>query len=341
MKQVQSLLRSEGLEDKLSEMLIAGLPHALEGRPEERHPMQTSVLTMVNQTLASAMGKAQTSEAACKVKQQAAQAELDARKAVAAAASERLAAAQAAASAQKEALGECKRAVTHEEQEHKRAEAVDKSGKKTMAGIEKNRNKVGALLAGVDVKGSPEDLVEFLEDIKADPVLIAALPSMLAKEPAERAGFDLAVLANVKELLGNQVATLDADIQGESARQADAHGEAMGAFAVLDLARDKVKEVAARLKDAQSTVDGCREQVDQANDEVEKEETTVAKGLVEFSKVEEHARRCREACDLLAQLEKGPELPPAVPDVEMEAAPVEAAAVPDVVMAPTPVAVPE
>lgn len=322
---VQEVLRSESLEGTLSEMLCAGLPHAVEGVPEDRHNMQIHMLKMAAQTLGTARDKAQAAEAACKQKVEAVQVEVDARKAASAAAREALSAAQSATAAQKDALGECKRTVAREEHEHKRVEAIDKSGKKIMAGLEKNRKEVAALLASTDEKGDAEDIETFLHDEKAESVLIAALPSVLAKEPSERIGFDLVALASVKEFIGNKVADLDAEIAAEAARQADAHAEAVGAFAVMDLAKERLQDAVARLKEAEAAVEECREKLKETNAAMQQEERSLAEGLVEVSMAEAQTRQCCEAVDFLKGLEAGPKADTAsadtvAPDVEMAVA---------------------
>jgi len=146
---IQKLLRGQALQDGLSEMLCAGLPHALERGSQDRHQMQISMLGMVTEALEKAQGEAQEAEAAAKEGMKTSHEQLEALKATATAASETLAAARTKVSEKKEAVGECKRCIASEEQEYRKADALDRSGKKVMAGIEKRKKQASALLASI------------------------------------------------------------------------------------------------------------------------------------------------------------------------------------------------
>jgi len=326
---IQKLVHSLSLPGNVSELLCAGLPHALEERPEDRHPMQEVVLKMANEVLSGAQDEAQADEAARRSEAEAAQVVLEGYKAAVESAGEELAAAQSVVSEKKEALGERKKLVAQEEQIHKKAEATDKSKGKIMAGLEKERNQVAAHLSSVDEKVHSDKLIQFLEKANADAVVIASAPSVLAKEPSERAGFDLQVLSCLQDFLREKLAAVDAEIQAETADQADAHAEARGAFAILDLARDDMREATANLRKAQAALEAAREGLEKANDTVEQQEGVVATKRVEVSIAEDKARRCREALDLLKEMETGPEakenLPPALAEKAPQA---------DAVMAP-------
>jgi hypothetical protein len=69
-------------------------------------------------------------------------------------------------------------------------------------------------------KGHSDKLIQFLEKANADAVVIASAPSVLAKDPSERAGFDLQVLSCLRDFLREKLAALDAEIQAETADQA-------------------------------------------------------------------------------------------------------------------------
>jgi len=331
---IQKLLSSLHLQGNLSEMLRAGLPHALEEKPEDRHPMQEVVLKMSNEVLGSAQNEAQAEEAARRSEADAAQIELETLKAAANAASEALAAAKAVVSEKKAAQGECKQAVAAEEHHHKKAEAEDKARAKIMAKLEKDRAQVAGLLASVDQKGSSKALQSFLESAEADIVVISSLPTVIAKEPSERTGFDLHVLKWLQDFLGDKVSALDAEMVAEIAQQADAHAEALGAFAILDLARDHMREATAGLRKAEAVVEAARESLKEANEAVEQQEGLSAAKRLEVVVAEDKARRCREALDLLKCLEAGPEVS-AAPVPEEAPVPDDAPMV-DTVMAPAP-----
>lgn len=294
--------------------------------------MQTKLLAMAAQVLATAQDEAQASEAASKSKLEVVQAELAARKATSVAAKEELTTAQAAAAAQKELLSECKRKVTREEQEHKRLESVEKAEAKIMNGLRKDKCEVASLLMGIEQKDTTDDINDFLASEGADRVLIASMPSMLSKEPAERSGFDLVALAALREFLESKVAAAEAQIAEQTERQTDAHAEAVGAFAVMDLAKDETKEAAANLKEAEATSEDCREKLREANTTMQEEESIVAQSLVETTMASEQVRRCCDGVSLLKKLAMGPEPEPEAPAADAEMGVTEAAAL-DVEMA--------
>jgi len=300
--------------------------------------MQEVVLKMSNEILGSVQDEAQSGEAASRSEADTAQAELERLKATASAASEALAAAKAVVSEKKAAQGECKQAVATEDQHHKKAEADDKARVKIMAKLEKERAQVAGLLASVDQKGSFKALQSYLETAEADIVVISSMPSVMAKEPSERTGFDLHVVTWLRDFLGEKVSALDAEIVAEVAHQADAHAEALGAFAILDLARDHMRDATAGLRKAEAVVEAARESLKEANAAVEKQEGLTAAKRLEIVVAEDKARRCREALDSLKCLEAGPEAAPdpsPAPVPEEAPVPAEAPTV-DAVMAPAP-----
>lgn len=329
---IQKLLSSLHLQGNVSEMLRAGLPHALEERPEDRHSMQEVVLKMSNEVLGSALNEAEAEEAARRSETEAAQTELERLKVCHFREMKNLAAAKTVVLEKKAAQGECKQAVAAEEHQHKKAEADDKARAKVMAKLEKDRAQVAGLLAIVDQKGSSKALQSFLEGADADIVVISSLPSVMAKEPSERSGFDLHVLTWLRDYLGDKVSALDAEMVAEVAQQADAHAEALGAFAILDLARDHMREATGGLRKAEAVVEAARESLKEANVAAEQQEGLFAAKRLEIVVAEDKARRCREALGLLKCLEAGPEVS-ATPVAEEAPVPVEAPAV-DTVMAP-------
>lgn len=302
---VLKLLTSLPLEGSLSEMLCAGLPHALELTNQERHPMASTVLAMAKEVLAGAQTESQDTEATSKAEVDAAQADLNACQAAVASASESLAAAQAAVGERKEALGESKNGVSREEHEHKRAEADEKSRAKVAARLEKRRREVATLTAQLGVKGSANAIETWLEEAKADPVLIASVSPVLEKEPADRVGFDLTVISALQTFLKERAASLDKEVEREAENQADAHATAVGAFAILDLARDAVKDAAQRLKDAEADVEAARVSLDEAKIAVNRQETVVSKKRVACTVAEEKVKRTRRGLEFFTHLETG------------------------------------
>jgi len=161
------------------------------------------------------------------------------------------------------------------------------------------------LLAGADQKGYTDALKNFLYDNEADIVLMSSLPPVMAKEPSERAGFDLHVISCLRDFLGEKVNGLNVEIEAEIPGQVDAHAEAVGAFAILDLARDHSREASAELRKAEAAVQAAREKLREATQAVKQQEAMVAEKRVQGHVAEDKARRCQETLELLKSLESG------------------------------------
>jgi len=306
--------------------------HALERGSQDRHQMQISMLGMVTEALEKAQGEAQEAEAAAKEDMKTSHEQLEALKATATAASETLAAARTKVSEKKEAVGECKRCIATEEQEYRKADALDRSGKKVMAGIEKRKKQASALLAsilekeflsanGEEVKKNEDtaDAVkEYLLEADADAVLIAAVPSVLDKGASERTGFDVVVYSTVKELLEKKVANLDTEIEAEAARQEDAHAEALGAFALVDLANERMESARVELKEAETVVASCKEKLAEADTAVKEGGRAYAQCQASVARAEVKSRQCCEAMDLFKVLQAGPDAVEATTDMVID-----------------------
>jgi chromosome segregation protein len=310
---LQKLLRSDGLKGPLSEMFCAGLPHALEGGREDRHEMQSSLLTMGVQAVGAARDAAQTASATCKQKVEAAQAELDARQAASASASVELTAAREALFARKDAVGERKRSIVREEQEHKRTKVEHEAAEKDLAGVQKSRDEVANIHAAINEVGIDASIrmqkavaVWDMEEVKGDPALFATLPHVLAEtDSAKLTGFDLVAFQRLQEVVNNKLAGVDAALQAYTVREADAHAEMLGAFAVADVARDRFRDATAEVKQAEAALEAAREKLKEAQAAAQAQQDALEEAREGAAKAENQASQCNEALELLKSLEAG------------------------------------
>jgi len=289
------------------EMLSNGLSFALQDGPEERHELQAELLKMVTQVLSAAQSEAKLdAEERCQHKADAAETELTSRKAVSASASEALAATQVAAAAQKEKVEESRRQLTWEEEEHKRVEAEDQEKATEVAVYVEAKNEVVGLLQAMAEKGDGEAISTYLHSAKAEPALVSAVRSVLTKEAKDRVDFDLVAMTHLKNFFETKVADFDAQLQVVVASKVNIHAEALGAWAVKEIAGENVRDAIAELETADNAVTAAQESVREAKQHEEQQEFVLSQALTDLTLAGERARQCNAALEVLDLLMAGP-----------------------------------
>lgn len=291
------------------EMLSEGLIHALQDPPEARHELQVALLKMVTQVLTSVGSAAQAeAEGTCQQKVNAAQASLNARKAALVRATEELAAAQAATAAQRETVGERQRQVTLNHEEYKRVNSEDEDKAAEVASLEASKLEVVRLLEAMGTKGNGEVIMEYLKSAKAEGPLVAALRTVLDKEPADRIDFDLVVLQHLQVFLEQKVAEWTAKIADMVAAKANIHAEALGAWAIKEVDGEHVQEAMAELDAAEAAVAAAQQKLKEQEDILALEEGVHSQCVSELSLADDRARQCSTALEALQRLEAGQEM---------------------------------
>lgn len=290
------------------EMLSEGLFHALQDPPEARHELQVALLKMVTQVLTSVGSAAQAeAEGTCQQKVNATQASLNARKAALVRATEELAAAQASSVAQTEKVGERQRQVTLNHEEYKRVNSEDEDKAKEVASLEASKFEVARLLDVMGTKGNGEEIVEYLKSAKAESPLVAAVRSVLDKEPVERVDFDLVALQHLQVFLEQKVAEWTAKIADMVAAKANIHAEALGAWAIKEVDGEHVQEAMAELDAAEAAVAAAQQKLKEQEDILALEEGVHSQCVSELSLADDRARQCSAALEALQRLEAGQE----------------------------------
>merc|ERR1719247_3435088 len=199
---------------------------------------------MVAQVLTSARSESQLeAEKTCQQKVDAAQVDLNTCKTAVANASEALANAQA----KKEKLEECRRQLSNEEDEHKRVESLDQEKSNEVAVFDAGKQEVVALLEKMSEPGSGEALLPYLRSANAEGPLLAALQSVLKKEASDRVGFDEVALTHLQNFLEKKTAEWDSKIETSGIAKANIHAEALGAWAVKEVAKQHLQEAVDEL----------------------------------------------------------------------------------------------
>merc|ERR1719498_2120161 len=169
---------------------------------------------MVSQVLNATRTDAQNeAERTCKQNVDAAQAQLDTCKATASSAKQTVEQARAASVAQKKALGDSMTQRGLEEEEHQRVQALDEEKSKEVSYLEESREEVVQLLTKMEQPGNTEEILTYLRTTSAEPPLVAALRTVLDKEPSQRVGFDAVSLEHLQAFFKHKIADGDSRIQ--------------------------------------------------------------------------------------------------------------------------------
>lgn len=325
MRSIKTVLQTT--QGATGEMLAEGLVHALQDRPEDRHDLQNALLKMVAQVLTSARSESQLeAEKTCQQKVDAAQVDLNTCKTAVANASEALAHAQANAQAKKEKLEECRRQSSNEEDEHKRVESLDQEKSNEVAVFDAGKQEVVALLEKMSEPGSGEALLPYLRSANAEGPLLAALQSVLKKEASDRIGFDEVALTHLQNFLEKKTAEWDSKIETSGIAKANIHAEALGAWAVKEVAKQHLQEAVDELAAAEKAVITADQVLKDAKNAEQQQDGVLAHYLTDLTLAGERVRQCGEALESLARLEAGQPMEVEVPpmatgmDIDMDAA---------------------
>jgi len=197
-------------------MLLAGLPDGLGTPSDERHELQTGIVSMIGQVVLGVQAKLQDGVDAEATKVGGAdgrRAELAALLAKAEAgldAAAQDAQAQAAAHAAAEAAAEAAAAKLAESQEAQRAgDAALEQAQQSKARLEMGLNvHLRGIVEADQCEQHHQALLPLLQELALDQSLMSALPSVCAKQPSERGAFDAMVLEQLGKILGEKVAEL-------------------------------------------------------------------------------------------------------------------------------------
>lgn len=308
-----------GTQGTTGDMLSRGLEHALQVPPKERHALQVELLKMAAEVLSTAQSSAKLeAEETCHRRVKDAEVELETRKANVAGATVALEAAQVNATAAKDSLDSSQQQLALQEEEQKQAEAIDQEKAEEVVACEKSKGEVVALMEQMTLQGDGKALFDYLREAEAEPALLSALPSVLKKAPAEREGFDDVVLTHLLNFMSGKVDYWTDKIEAIVAAKAGFRAEALGAWAVKEVAGDRVQEAKEELETAEKAVEDARQKLVEANEAVQQAERALAQACAERSMAGDKLTKCTDAVEALAKLEAGPKEMAAAMDVDEE-----------------------
>lgn len=311
-------------------MLVEGLPHALPAAGQEPHRFQREFISLAGGLLAEARKGATAALEACEAKSKEEEVQFQA------AEKERSAAAESTATAR--ADFEAKTAELRGLEEQAALAEVDLAGLEeardaVLRGREElkgRRQAVSAVAAaleewesGKSEKPPTAKVVAFLEEAKVEKALLAAAPSALAVRPAERKAFDNVAMEEISKIIEHSGADLDEKLAAGEPEERQALAEALGAWAILDVARDRVKEAKAALTAARRTLRDAEATEATALDAETTRREAQGEALAQQSQA---AEKIKELDEAVAALERVSEPAPEATEASAEAMEVEAAA---------------
>jgi hypothetical protein len=269
----------------VSDVLAAGLPHALGAGAGQRHAYQEAVLDMAVEALRSgrhnaeeAKNEATAALEAERLKLQECTAHVDVVGSEQAAAEKTLADKQAAHDS-------AVKAVEADQVNLTQAEVVKGMIVKGMGERRSKRDRAASILDGTlsVLRGGGwgdaetcEDCIsvvkEFLEGFSAESTLIAAFPGALRLQPEQRRPFDTMIEQAVIDVVTAELKKLEGEVNTGIAEEEHVSAEALGLWAILDIAKStaadterELAEASECLKEASSILSGAHEAVKTQN----------------------------------------------------------------------------
>jgi len=315
---VVTLEKAETLSADVRGMLSHGLPLATREVPASRHRYQEDVIGMARDALVSEQGAVVEKAGAIAGKVAAAEAEFDALRARLEEADKALdratAEAQKKQAASKAAAAEASTGEAH-------YAAANAETKKVEAQVMAARQKRDSAEAIADcplkmlVSGSCEDdestqeaiqaVVAFLTEIDAEAVLVAAAPAALKSKPAVRQGFDEVVVNGISEAVATRRGLLEASAAAAEKVLAEAESEALGLWAISDVAQAAADAANAEWQTAEEARMVASEARKEVNKEMTKGTHAVNSTLSEQAKHEPRLQTLSAALEAMDRLKAG------------------------------------
>lgn len=323
--------------------LIAGLPHALARRPgEEAHKFQKGLVGLAEAALAAARATAAKALAAAEQEAKAAEEREDQAQVAACEAAEAVPARQAEREAKAAALPEIEAEVAAAEKYFRGLEEAKDAVLAERAVVKGRKEAADAAAVALEKLRTEEDVqdtdvarvVDYLREVDAEEALMAAGPHVLATRPSERREFDNSVLEEVGRVLAQTSAEAAERLAEGADGEAYAEAEALGAWAILDLAHEKKENARYAANVAKRAVKSAEDGEVAAKAAVESCRAEMSASLVQQTLAEARIKEVDAALAALARCVQAPaveatvEMAPPVEDVSMSLAVGEADCIP-------------
>jgi len=281
-----------GLDDRpegLRQMLVEGLPFAVIPADGEQHRYLAEVQAMIRDELSRAHRAAAERAAQCQAEvlgSQAKHKELEEAVAAAAAAEE---SSKAEVARTADELRNAEVQSEYEDRMCMTAKTTEEALSNDDAALREARGEAAGLRDGAlralsdgawrDDAEKEEQIAAvqaYLRSIRAEPALVAAAPGALGRAPGSRAAFDGTTVDAIGKTIESRLACIDADLAAGVPALKEAHAEALGGWAICELARERVS-------DAQAELSRAKEQLSELTDALRAAEEKVRSSLREQS----------------------------------------------------------
>lgn len=211
------------------------------------------------------------------------------------------------------ALAEARKAVSDSEREH---EEVDRVYKRELQKVEKLREEhsratgiadgsLKMLIDGgwedQDVKAAAISAVqEFLGHIKAEPALTAAAGQALACK--DRQPFDCMVVDHISEVIATKINEITTSLRREEEHVSAFEAEALGFWALADVTRDRERDAARDLSQAEVCVFEATRVKKEATSDLSAREQTLTNFLAEQTLAGDRAENIEKALHALERI---------------------------------------
>lgn len=303
--------------EAVKQMFLTGIPHAFGPESHQyqkelasllRKQLETSraLATDAQQSTAHNVKEAQTLLDTCHAEVQNIQSSEDAARALL---DEEVAALEQSKATVLEEESLCKNAksskecVSDERQGHETAKAEAESVKNgsfqmLLDGGWEDEEVRDACIAGV---------CNYLQEQHGDAVLLAALPKALSFAPAQRGPFDTMTVDAALQTITEKVSTLTEQLAAGEEKYQDAEAEYLGAWAVLDMARDQEKTASKKRERTASDLEDISANKKLAVAKVTEQDRNVATVLSEATLLDCKVQQLELALGALDKLEAGEE----------------------------------
>jgi len=301
--------------EPVKQMFITSLPNAF---GTDLHPYQKEVASMIRNTLQTARKAAQDAQGSISQSVNEARTALEACQANEASMKDAENSARALLEEKVAALESRKAAVLSEE-----ALCTEIKASKTEVAAEKQKLEEGKGELESIMNGSFQMLLDggwedeelrdgcieavcnYLGEQGGDVVLLAALPKALALPPAKRGPFDTIAVEAASSTFAQKVSTLAAQIAEGEERFEDAEAEYLGAWAILDVARDQEKLASDERDEADAALEKVIVEKKLAISKVLDQDAALANVLSQATLLESKIQQLDAALTTLSQLESG------------------------------------
>jgi hypothetical protein len=251
-------------------MVLEGVQYAFEDCVSgEYHKYQVQFISMAGEMISAAQSGVMEAKAANVKTVQDLEEELQGLKAFEGDAAEKEGAARAELARQDALVKEANQRVKEHEKQHQQVERVFKDSNKQRSELEQAKQNTISVIEGIYPMiqsggwaddETRDDMVTNVQDCLkqcgVESELVKTAPMALGKRPDARGVFDKACVDHVAEVLKKRLQSLEAQLQEGAEQATEARVEALGMWAVADMARDVQAAAESEKKTAQDAVTG-------------------------------------------------------------------------------------